>query len=110
MANIEPGTYRIVNLRDRTAITIPGYNDGTIVGGKPLMNQIRRYGALLVVPCFTLITPKWFVRRSGNNYHIEDCVYGRYIVTDSTSRGARASLGRYPTPWEIVPLKANTYL
>ncbi|CAE6463856.1 unnamed protein product [Rhizoctonia solani] len=94
MTSIKPGTYRIVNKRDGKAITIPANLPGTIAGCKPPNSPNQ----------------KWFVRCSGNYYHFEDCLYGKFIAPDHTKHGTRVSLERYPVDWEILPLGINQYL
>ncbi|KAJ1305866.1 hypothetical protein OPQ81_010589 [Rhizoctonia solani] len=94
MANIKPGTYRIVNKRHGTAITIAPGHPGTIVGWRA-PNQPNQ---------------KWLIQCSGKSYRIKDSMYGRYISPDSMSRGARVNLDGYPTDWEILPFGTNEFL
>lgn len=93
MPCIDPGIYRIVNVGRKTAITVLAETPNTIVGWKP-----PNYPG-----------QQWFVRRSGDKYHIVDCVYGRHIVVDHIKLGAKAYLGTYPTSWELIPVKETTY-
>ncbi|CAE7137788.1 unnamed protein product, partial [Rhizoctonia solani] len=53
---------------------------------------------------------QWFIRRAGDKYHIEDCLYGRYLVPEYTGRGARVNLGRYPANWEILSVGDDKYI
>ncbi|KAH7329796.1 hypothetical protein B0J17DRAFT_679685 [Rhizoctonia solani] len=94
MASIEPGTYRIISKLNGKAITIPAGQPGTIAG------------------CQAPNSPnqKWFVRRSGNNYQFEDCLYGNSIAPDNTKSGTRVNLERHPVYWEILPVGADEYL
>ncbi|KAJ1305857.1 hypothetical protein OPQ81_010580 [Rhizoctonia solani] len=88
------GTFRIVNIKFDKAITIPGYNTGTVVGWEQ-PNQPSQ---------------QWFIRRAGDKYHIEDCLYGRYLVPEYTGRGARVNLGRYPANWDVLSVGDNKYI
>ncbi|CAE6438575.1 unnamed protein product [Rhizoctonia solani] len=88
------GTFRIVNIKYHKAITIPGYHTGAVVGWRQ-PNQPNQ---------------QWFIRRAGDKYHIEDCLYGRYLVPEFTGRGARVNLGRYPANWEILSVGDNKYI
>ncbi|EUC56442.1 hypothetical protein RSOL_179460 [Rhizoctonia solani AG-3 Rhs1AP] len=93
MSTIEPGIYRIISKLNGKVITIPTNNPGTISGAAPkLQNQ------------------KWIIRRSGDYYQFEDCLYGKSIAPDNTSYGTRVNLECYPANWEIIPSGANEYL
>ncbi|QRW25182.1 carbohydrate esterase family 9 protein [Rhizoctonia solani] len=93
MENIE-GTFRIVNIKYNKAITIPAYHPSTVVGWQAPHQPNQQ----------------WFIRRAGDKYHIEDSLYGRYLVPDYTDRGARINLGRYPVNWEILSVGENKYV
>ncbi|KAH7329795.1 hypothetical protein B0J17DRAFT_632543 [Rhizoctonia solani] len=88
------GTFRIVNIKYHKAITIPGHHPGTIVGWQQPHQPNQQ----------------WFIRRAGDKHHIEDCLYGRYLVPEFTGRGARVNLGRYPANWEILSVGDNKYV
>ncbi|KAF8706743.1 Ricin-type beta-trefoil lectin domain-like, partial [Rhizoctonia solani] len=93
MANIE-GTFRIVNIKYNKAVTIPAYHTGTVVGWQAPHQPNQQ----------------WFIRRAGDKYHIEDSLYGRYLVPDHMGRGARINLGRYPVNWEILSVGEDKYV
>ncbi|CAE6491381.1 unnamed protein product [Rhizoctonia solani] len=93
MANIE-GTFRIVNIKYNKAVTIPAYHTGTVVGWQAPHQPSQQ----------------WFIRRAGDKYHIEDSLYGRYLVPDHMGRGARINLGRYPVNWEILSVGEDKYV
>ncbi|CAE6473410.1 unnamed protein product, partial [Rhizoctonia solani] len=93
MENIE-GTFRIFNIKYNKAITIPAHHPSTVVGWQAPHQPNQQ----------------WFIRRAGDNYHIEDSLYGRYLVPDYTDRGARINLGRYPVNWEILSVGENKYV
>ncbi|CAE6419682.1 unnamed protein product [Rhizoctonia solani] len=88
------GTFRIVNIKYHKAITIPGHHPGTVVGWQQPHQPNQQ----------------WFIRRAGDKHHIEDCLYGRYLVPEFTGRGARVNLGRYPANWEILSVGDNKYV
>ncbi|EUC56441.1 FIP domain protein [Rhizoctonia solani AG-3 Rhs1AP] len=88
------GTFRIVNIKYHQAITIPGYHTGAVVGWRQPHQPNQQ----------------WFIRRAGDKFHIEDCLYGRYLVPEYTGRGARVNLGRYPANWEILSVGENKYI
>lgn len=94
MEGIEPGIYRIVNVGEGTAITVPADNAHRIVGWST-PNQPGQ---------------QWIVRYFAGKYHISDRVHGRYIVVDSAKHLTKAFLGCSPTLWEIIPIRESAWI
>lgn len=93
MAKIEPGIYRVVNIRYGTAITVSERQDNTIFNWKTLDQP----------------SEQWLVRHSEEGYHLVDHVHSRYMAVDVAVSGAMAYLGCDPTLWEIVPGKGRAW-
>ncbi|KAG9127895.1 hypothetical protein FRC07_007741 [Ceratobasidium sp. 392] len=88
MVPVQPGTYRIVSVASGTCII--NYVD------KPWE-----------VVCWHRIDDRnqqWFVQRSGEGYHIKNCLNGLYLTvyeTSDTNPPAKVFCGPYPTTWEL---------
>lgn len=109
MASIEPGIYRIINVRDKTAITVPASSTNTVVGWKTpnQPGQQVRHAYFVLLSNFHTEQNQWLLKYSEGGYHLSDCVYGRYMVVDGTKWGSKVYLGRYPILWEILVLSAT---
>ncbi|KAF8608034.1 hypothetical protein BDV93DRAFT_519107 [Ceratobasidium sp. AG-I] len=86
MVNLEPGTYRIVNVASDTAITVPHHNRWDVVGWERHGDRNQR----------------WFVQRSGEGYQFKNCQYGYYMAVVEPKWNARPFLSQYPTSWQLV--------
>ncbi|KAG8774876.1 hypothetical protein FRC12_001784 [Ceratobasidium sp. 428] len=89
MPSIEPGTYKIVNVHSSTCIV--NYPD-------------RPWEAVCWRRLDGLKNHQWYVQRSGEGYHIQNCLNGMYLTvteTSDTKPPAKIFCGRYPTTWEL---------
>ncbi|CAE6470155.1 unnamed protein product [Rhizoctonia solani] len=93
MANIEPGTYRIVNLARNKVLRVPNEYPDTIaswhVQDEP--NQ------------------KWLIERNDGGYRFKNCGHGQYLSVRSTQSNSQAYHGS-PTTWKIIPQTSGGYL
>ncbi|CUA74174.1 hypothetical protein RSOLAG22IIIB_11008 [Rhizoctonia solani] len=93
MANVEPGTYRIVNLARNKALRVPSEYPETISSWhtEDEPNQ------------------KWFVQRTGGGYRLKNCGHGQYLSIRGTQCNSQAYHGS-PTTWKIIPQRPGGYL
>ncbi|KAB5588168.1 hypothetical protein CTheo_8390 [Ceratobasidium theobromae] len=101
MANIESGTYRIVNLARRKAIRVPDERTDMITRG--VHNKL-----------ISIINHQWFVQRTTEgSYRFKNCRYGGYLVVDSTECNSVVYHGRLASVnsvWKIIPNVRGGYL
>ncbi|KAF8608036.1 hypothetical protein BDV93DRAFT_541431 [Ceratobasidium sp. AG-I] len=85
------GTYRLVNVLSKKAITVPNDDPWGIIG-YPIYNESNH-------------------RRSGGGggYRFKNCSNGHYIPICSTENNARVSLGRFPPTWKILQEEERSY-
>ncbi|KDN34257.1 hypothetical protein RSAG8_12646, partial [Rhizoctonia solani AG-8 WAC10335] len=93
MANVEPGTYRIVNLARNKALRVPNEHPDTIASWHTQDEPNQ----------------KWLVQRVGGGYRFKNCGHGRYLSVHGTQCNSRAYHGS-PTTWKIIPQTPGGYL
>ncbi|KAH7329797.1 hypothetical protein B0J17DRAFT_722484 [Rhizoctonia solani] len=93
MVNIEPGTYRIVNLARNKVLRVPNECPDTITSwhAQDEPNQ------------------KWLIQRAGGGYTFKNCGHGEYLSVNGTQCNSRAYHGS-PTTWEVIPQTPGGYL
>ncbi|KAL5636748.1 hypothetical protein ACGC1H_000651 [Rhizoctonia solani] len=88
---LEPGTYRILNARERTAIQVPEHNPTQIVAWKQHDEENQ----------------KWYLQRSGHGYQLQNRHYDAYLAVSNTDNGGLAYASRYPTTWIFLKYNEN---
>ncbi|KDN36993.1 hypothetical protein RSAG8_10446, partial [Rhizoctonia solani AG-8 WAC10335] len=82
---MKPGTYRIINLKGGTAITV---NHLGTVGWRVEDSKNQQ----------------WFVQSSGEGYRFKNVAAGGYLaVVAHEDSGGTVYCGGYPTTWALVP-------
>ncbi|CAE6346948.1 unnamed protein product [Rhizoctonia solani] len=93
MSNLEPGTYRIVNLARKKVLRVPNENPDTIASWQ-VQDEPNQ---------------KWFIQRAGGGYRFKNCGHGKYLSVHDTQCNSQAYHGS-PTTWRIVPRTPTGYL
>ncbi|KAL5638164.1 hypothetical protein ACGC1H_005015 [Rhizoctonia solani] len=93
MANIEPGTYRIVNLARNKALRVPNEYPDTIASWQ-VQDEPNQ---------------KWLVECVDGGYRFKNCGHGQYLSVRSSESNSQAYHGS-PTTWKIIPHTPGGYL
>ncbi|KAG9074432.1 hypothetical protein FRC06_010702 [Ceratobasidium sp. 370] len=87
MPPVQPGTYRIINVKSGTCITVK--NDWDAVGWQKHDGRDQQ----------------WYVQRSGEGYRFKNCETGQYLclveTRDSKEPRTKVFCGVYPTTWDL---------
>ncbi|KAG8705830.1 hypothetical protein FRC08_001421 [Ceratobasidium sp. 394] len=96
MAPVEPGTYKITNMKSGTALTVSDVDAGTV-------SCWRRHSDA---------TQKWFLQRSGAGWQFKNCKSGQYLTVSNTKDFSEVYCGRHPISWELTqgPRDHDVYL
>ncbi|CAE7154541.1 unnamed protein product [Rhizoctonia solani] len=88
---LEPGTYRILNAREGTAIQISEHDPTEVVAWKQHDGKNQQ----------------WFLQRSGPGYQLRNRYYEAYLAVFNTDSSGRVYASRYPTTWIFLKLNEN---
>ncbi|KAH7343626.1 hypothetical protein B0J17DRAFT_643210 [Rhizoctonia solani] len=92
--SLEPGTYRILNVRERTAVQISEHDPTKVItwGQHKGENQ------------------QWFLQRSGHGYQLQNRHYDAYLAVSNTDNGGLVYASKYPTTWVFLKYEGNYIL
>ncbi|KDN32970.1 hypothetical protein RSAG8_13941, partial [Rhizoctonia solani AG-8 WAC10335] len=88
---LEPGTYRILNAREGTAIQVSEHDPTHVVTWKQHDGEIQQ----------------WFLQRSGHGYQLQNSYYDAYLAVSNTDNGGLVYASRYPTTWVFLKFDGN---
>ncbi|CAE6443906.1 unnamed protein product [Rhizoctonia solani] len=93
MFDLEPGTYRIINLARKKVLRVPNEDTNTITSWQ-VQDEPNQ---------------KWLIQRAGSGYEFKNCEHGKYLSVRDTQCNSQAYHGS-PTTWKIIPQAPNGYL
>ncbi|CAE7154561.1 unnamed protein product [Rhizoctonia solani] len=89
--NLEPGTYRISNAREKTAIQVSEHDPTQVVAWEQHDGKNQQ----------------WFLQRSGHGYQLQNGYYDTYLAVSHTDNHAKVYASRYPTTWIFLKLNGD---
>ncbi|KAG8740049.1 hypothetical protein FRC10_004807 [Ceratobasidium sp. 414] len=98
MASLAPGTYRLVNVKSGTALTVSDGGEGHIFcwqrhGGK--VQQVRTF------PAPNGADAKPPACRSGDRYRFKNSGTGQYLTVSNTENATEVYGGKHPASWDL---------
>ncbi|KAL5636749.1 hypothetical protein ACGC1H_000652 [Rhizoctonia solani] len=90
-SGLEPGTYRIVNARERTAIQISEHDPTKVIAWEQHNGDNQQ----------------WFLQRSGGGYQLQNRRYHGYLAVCNTDNHALVYASRCPTTWVFLKFNGN---
>ncbi|KAG8692396.1 hypothetical protein FRC09_011219 [Ceratobasidium sp. 395] len=85
MSSLAPGTYRIINVKSGTALTVSDGGEGSIFCW-------QRHGGRV---------QQWLVQRSGDRYRFKNSGTSQYLTVPNPENATDVYGGKHPASWDL---------